>query len=348
MMNKLKIYIAGHTGLVGSAVVAELKEKGYQNVVLRSHHELDLRNQVMTECFFREEQPGYVILAAARVGGILANSRMGADFLYDNLMIAANVINCSRKYGVKKLLNLGSSCIYPRNAEQPIRESALLSCQLEPTNEPYAVAKIAGIKLCQAISTQYGYDFFSVMPPNLYGPNDRFDLTTSHVLPAMIRKFHLAKLFQAGQAKRVERDLKRWNEWQENLSIEAQLRNFGIERDRITFWGTGNVFREFLHVNDLANALVLLMETCHAGDVGEIINVGSGDEISICDLAMQISEVVGYRGKIHWDETYPDGTPRKLMESSRIKSIINWKPKFSLRTGIAQTYQWYVNTGEES
>jgi len=343
-----KIYVAGHTGLVGSAIVAELKRKGYRNIVLRSHRELDLQNQVMTERFFQEEQPEYVIHAAARVGGILANSRMGADFLFDNLMIATHVIHCSRKYGVKKLLNLGSSCIYPRNAKQPIEESDLLSGKLEPTNEPYAIAKIAGIKLCRAMHEQYGSDFFSVMPPNLYGPNDRFDLTASHVLPAMIRKFHLGKLLQEGQTERMERDLKRWNERQVGLSAEEQLRNFGLERDRITFWGTGKVFREFLHVNDLAKAIVLLMETCHAEEVGEILNVGSGDEISICDLATLISEIVGYREEIHWDETHPDGTPRKLMDSSRVKNMIHWKPEISLETGIAQAYQWYVHTGAKS
>ena len=343
-----KIYVAGHTGLVGSAVVTELKEKGYRNIVLRSHRELDLRNQAMMELFFQEEQPEYVILAAAKVGGILANSRRGADFLYDNLMIAANVMNCSWKYGVKKLLNLGSSCIYPRNAEQPIREEALLTGSLEPTNEPYAVAKIAGIKLCHTMHEQYECDFFSVMPPNLYGPNDRFDLTASHVLPAMIRKFHLGKLLLEGQTERMERDLKHWNERQEGFSAEEQLRNFGMERDRITFWGTGKVFREFLYVNDLAKALVLLMETCRAEEVGEILNVGSGEEISICDLAMRISEIVGYRGEIHWDETHPDGTPRKLMDSSRIKNMIHWKPEISLETGIEQTYHWYVHTGAKS
>ena len=307
-----KIYIAGHNGLVGSAIFRRLRSGGYTNIITRTSGELDLTRQAEVEKFFREEQPEYVFLAAAKVGGILANSTFKAEFIYRNLMIASNVIHAAYLCKTKKLLNLGSSCIYPKFAPQPMKEEYLLSGLLEPTNEPYAVAKIAAIKLCRYYNEQYGTNFISVMPTNLYGPKDNFDLSSSHVLPAMIRKFHEAKRASA---------------------------------DSVELWGTGSPFREFLYVEDLGDASVFLMEKFHYSEIGELINIGTGDDITIRDLAMMIRNLVGFSGEIKWDSTKPDGTPKKLLDVSRIKSL-GWEPATSLAEGLRETYEWYLKSSE--
>ena len=299
-----RIYVAGHRGLAGSAIVRRLRSEGFGNLVLRTHAELELTNQAQTEQFFASEKPEYVFLAAARVGGILANNTRRADFIRDNLLVQTNVIDSAWRNGVKKLVFLGSSCIYPKFATQPMTEDALLTGALEPTNEPYAVAKIAGIKMAEAYRSQYGFDAISLMPTNLYGPEDNFDLESSHVLPALIRKFHEAKV--AGAAT-------------------------------VTLWGTGSPLREFLHVDDLGSAAVFLMRNYSSG---QIINVGSGEEISIGELGRLIGEVVGFTGEIVQDRSKPDGSPRKLMDSSRLRGL-GWKPEVGLREGIARTYEWF-------
>jgi len=302
--------VAGHRGLVGSAIVRRLKAGGCSNLLLRSSSELDLRDASAVERFFAEERPEYVFLAAAKVGGILANDTYPADFIRDNLQIQTNVIDASHRHGVGKLLFLGSSCIYPKHAPQPMPESCLLTGPLEPTNEWYAIAKIAGVKMCQAYRRQYGFNAISVMPTNLYGPGDNFDLKTSHVLPALIRKFHEAKLQRLPE---------------------------------VVVWGTGTPRREFLHVDDLADACVFLMERY---DSSEPINVGWGEDITIGDLARLVSEVVGFTGRLRFDTTKPDGTPRKLLDVTRL-SAQGWKPSISLRDGIVSTYDWFVDHSSE-
>ncbi len=296
-----KIYVAGHRGMVGSAIVRRLQSAGYNNIVTRTSAELDLRNQQAVADFFAAERPEYVFLAAAKVGGILANNKYKAEFLYDNLMIQNNVIHQAYVNGVKKLMFLGSSCIYPKLAPQPLKEEYLLTGAMEPTNEPYAIAKIAGIKMCDAYRFQYGCNFISVMPTNLYGPNDNYDLHTSHVLPALIRKFHEAK-----QANAAE----------------------------VTVWGSGKPLREFLHADDLADACFFLMQ--HYNDEG-FVNIGVGEDISIENLALLIKKIVGYEGNIVWDSTKPDGTPRKLMDVSKLKGL-GWQAKTSLEDGISAVY----------
>lgn len=311
MDKQAKIYVAGHRGLVGSAILRRLRDLGYSRLVVRTRQELDLTRQEAVERFFEEERPEYVFLAAAKVGGILANATYPADFIRDNLLIQTHVIDAAYRFGVKKLLFLGSSCIYPKFAPQPIQESHLLTGPLEPTNEAYAIAKIAGIKMCQAYRRQYGFRAISLMPTNLYGPGDNFDLKTSHVIPALIRKFHEAKV----QGK-----------------------------DTVVVWGTGSPRREFLHVDDLADACVFLMQ--HYDDE-EIINVGVGEDISIRDLAELIARIVGFEGEIVWDSSKPDGTPRKLLDVSRLFSL-GWRPRISLEEGIRQTYQWFVEHHDQA
>ena len=314
------IFVAGHRGLVGSAIVRELKRNGYQNLLLRTSSELDLRDQSGVRDFFEKEKPDYVVLAAARVGGIGANSRFRAQMIYDNLMIQSNVIDSSYKAGVKKLLFLGSSCIYPRLAPQPMKEEHLLTSELEYTNEPYAIAKIAGLKMCEAYNLNYGTDFISVMPTNLYGENDNFDLENGHVLPVLIRKFHEAK--KAG-APTVE------------------------------LWGTGEPKREFLHVDDLARASVMLLEKISFKDLigtekdirNTHINVGTGVDVEVSELAEMISVIVGYEGRIKWNSDMPDGTPRKLLDISKIKDM-GWQPCISLEEGIKSVYKWYLEKYE--
>ena len=314
MKTDSKIYVAGHNGLVGSSILRRLQAGGYTNIIARSSKELDLTRQAEVEAFFDNEQPEYVFLAAAKVGGILANSTYKADFIYRNLMIASNVIHAAYKFKTKKLLNLGSSCIYPKFAPQPMKEEHLLTGTLEPTNEPYAIAKIAAIKLCRYYNEQYGTNFISAMPTNLYGLKDNFDLLESHVLPAMIRKFHEAK-------------------------IAPSLRP--AVQPSVVLWGTGSPFREFLYVDDLADACVFLIEKYDYSEIGEFINIGTGIDITIEDLALMIRDIVGFRGEIVWDSTKPDGTPKKLLDISRIKAL-GWEPKTSLQEGIRKTYQWYL------
>jgi GDP-L-fucose synthase len=300
-----KIFVAGHRGLVGSALVRKLAQDGFADVVTRSRSDLDLRNAAEVERFFAQEKPAVVIFAAAKVGGIKANNDLPVEFLLDNLQIQNNVMRAAYETGVRKLLFLGSSCIYPKLAPQPIPESALLTGPLEPTNEAYAIAKIAGIKLCQAYAREYGANFISAMPTNLYGPNDNFDLFSSHALPALLRKAHAAK-----------------TEGQRELVV----------------WGSGNPRREFLHVDDLAAACVFLLEKY---DSPEIINVGCGEDISIRELAELICDVVGFKGELAWDTTKPDGTPRKLLDVSKVHAL-GWRHSIALREGIARTYQWFL------
>lgn len=305
MEKNAKIYIAGHRGMVGSAILRNLQSKGYENFVLRASKELDLRIQQQVKDFFAQEKPDYVFLAAAKVGGIHANNTYRGEFLYDNLMIQNNVIHQSHVQGVKKLQFLGSSCIYPKMAPQPLKEEYLLTGLLEPTNEPYAIAKIAGIKMCEAYRSQYGSDFISVMPTNLYGPNDNYDLNNSHVLPALIRKFHEAKISNA---------------------------------EYVEIWGTGSPKREFLHVDDLAEACVYLMENYSEP---ALVNIGTGEDISIKELALLIKDIVGFQGELRFDTSKPDGTPRKLMDVSKLHSY-GWKHKIGLREGITSVYEQYT------
>ena len=303
MDSESRVYVAGNTGLVGSAIVRMLHWKGYTNILSSPSKSWDLRNQMDVERFFRVNEPEYVYLAAAKVGGIGANAYYPGHFIYDNLMIQTNVIHAARKFGVKKLLFLGSSCIYPKFAEQPITEDQLLSGHLEPSNDSYAIAKIAGIKMCQAYRKQYGFDAISLMPTNLYGPNDNYDLDSSHVLPAMIRKFHEAK-------------------------------------DKVTLWGDGSAMREFLYVDDLAEAAFKCMVDYDSED---IINVGTGKDITIKDLAETIADVVGFKGEIEWDTSKPNGTPRKVLNVDKIESL-GWEPKVSLCEGIKKTYELYKDS----
>ena len=300
-----KIFIAGHRGLVGSSLVRKLEQDGFANLLTRNRAELDLRNVSDVDRFFAGEKPAVVILAAAKVGGIKANSDLPVEFLLENLEVQNNVLRAAHNAGVNKLLFLGSSCIYPKHAPQPIPESALLTGPLEPTNEAYAIAKIAGIKLCQAYSSEYGANFISAMPTNLYGPNDNFDLVSSHVLPALLRKAHIAR--QEGTRELV-------------------------------VWGSGQPRREFLHVDDLASACVFLLEKY---DSPEIVNIGCGEDISIRELAELICEVVGFEGDLAWDTTKPDGTPRKLLDVSKIHAL-GWRHRIGFRDGIARTYQWFL------
>ena len=306
MEKNARIYVSGHRGLVGAAIVRTLKAQGYENLITRSSKELDLRNQQAVNDFYAAEKPDYVVVAAAKVGGIWANDNFPAEFIYDNLMIEANVIHGAHVAGVKKLLFLGSTCIYPKMAPQPLKEDYLLTGPLEPTNEWYAVAKIAGIKMCQAYHKQYGSRFISAMPTNLYGPEDNFDLASSHVLPALIRKFHEAKV---------------------NGSAE------------VVVWGSGTPMREFCYVDDLAEACVFLL---HNYEHPDIVNIGVGEDISIADLARLVKKVVGFDGQIVQDASKPDGTPRKLVDVSRIFSL-GWRPKVALEDGIARAYQWYLS-----
>jgi len=362
-MNKdSKIFVAGGNGMVGSAIIRRLVSTGYDNIISSCYKkkpvtnyesritfvELDLRRQRDTELFFEKECPEYVFLAAAKVGGILANTTYRAEFIYDNLMIAVNMINAAYRSGVKKLLNLGSSCIYPKFASQPMKEEYLLTGDLEPTNEPYAIAKISAIKLCRYYNEQYGTDFISVMPTNLYGPNDNFNLETSHVLPALIRKFHLAKLLRAKRYDDIKKDLQKFPpgfdlNFDLDPDLEHILATIGVTAESVTLWGSGEPYREFLFADDLADACVFLMEKYTWAETGEFVNIGVGKDIRLKDLAHLIKDCVGFEGKIKHDTTKPDGTPRKLLDTGRITAL-GWKPVTSLEEGVRKTYEWYVKT----
>lgn len=353
-MNKdRKIYIAGHNGLVGSAILRKLQMDGYKNILTRSHKELDLTNQQAVAEFFRKESPEFVFLAAAKVGGIYANNVYRADFIYENLQIQNNVIHQSYLNNVKKLLFLGSSCIYPKNAPQPLLEDYLLSGELEYTNEPYAIAKIAGIKMCESYNLQYKTNFLAVMPTNLYGPNDNFDLEKSHVLPAMIRKIYLAKLLDENNYAAIAANLKL-----DKINpdeIKSILFKYGISKDNdianLTLWGTGTPYREFLHVDDMAEACVFVMQNVNFIDLikekefirNTHINIGCGTDISIRDLAYLIKELMGFIGHINFDSSKPDGTMKKLQETSKLEKL-GWKYKISLKDGIKNTISNYMKS----
>jgi GDP-L-fucose synthase len=372
-----KIYIAGHTGMVGSAIVRNLRGQGYTNIIGRTMEELDLTSQQAVSAFFETEKPEYIVLAAAKVGGILANNIYRAQFIYENLMIEANVIHQAYLNGVKKLLFLGSSCIYPKNAPQPLREECLLSGELEQTNEPYAIAKIAGIKLCESYYRQYGCNFISVMPTNLYGPNDNYNLETSHVLPAIIRKMHLAHCLETANWEGIRKDLgKRPIEGTNGNSTEAEILNilkkYGIyidvneipdssvtqhpSRVTLTLWGTGQVFREFMHVDDMASICVKVLEnldvndlvtrhtsraTHHESGVTAFINIGTGEDQTIAEIAALVKSVIGFTGEIRWDAAKPDGTLKKLLDISMLKEL-NGDSGYSLRDGIMSVYNQYI------
>ena len=363
MKKNSKIYIAGHRGLVGSAIVNNLQSKGYTNLIYKTHNELDLCNQNEVNAFFDKEKPEYVILAAAKVGGIVANNTYRADFIYENLEIQNNVIHQSYVHGVKKLLFLGSTCIYPKNAPQPMPEDCLLTDTLEYTNEPYAIAKIAGIKMCESYNLQYGTNFISVMPTNLYGPNDNFDLEKSHVLPALIRKIHCAKLLNE----------KKYDELFKDLSVQtldeatSYLASFGVDENRVEIWGSGKPMREFLWSEDMADACIFIMEnrdfkdtytitegsntSCTPNEVKnqEIrnthINIGTGVDISIKELAETIKEIIGFQGELYFNTDKPDGTMKKLTNPSKLHSL-GWKHKVELKDGIKMMYTWYLGTNK--
>ena len=340
--------MAGHRGLVGSAILRKLQSLGFNNFVVREQADLDLRRRDAVEQFFLAEKPEFVFLAAAKVGGIFANSTYKAEFIHDNLAIALNVIDASYRSGVKKLLNLGSSCIYPKLAPQPLREEYLLTGPLESTNEPYAIAKIAAIKLCTYYNEQYGTNFLSAMPTNLYGPGDNFNLETSHVLPALLRKFHLGMLLSSGRVEEMRRDIeaKPLGLGADSHGVSADskivelLGQRGIFDGRIRLWGTGAALREFLYSDDLADAVVHLMMHHDAQALGELINIGVGTEISIEGLAQKIKRLVGFSGEIVFDSSKPDGTPRKLLDISKITAL-GWKPRISLDEGLKHLYDWY-------
>ena len=356
MNNNAKIYVAGHRGLVGSAIWKNLKSKGYTNLIGCTHTELDLRNTEAVKAFFKKEKPEYVFLAAAKVGGIMANNTYRADFIYENLMIQNNVIHAAYENGVKKLLFLGSTCIYPKEAPQPMPEDCLLTSPLEYTNEPYAIAKIAGIKMCESYNLQYGTNFISVMPTNLYGPNDNFDLERSHVLPAMIRKIHLAKALLEDDWLSIKEDLNKRpiegyitgeNKQEDIINILAK---YGVSKDKVVLWGTGTPLREFLWSEDMADACVFIMERInfkdtYIADNNEVrnthINIGTGIDLSIKALSELIRETIGYNGTIEFDSSKPDGTMKKLTDPTKLHNL-GWKHTVSLEEGIKMMYEHYL------
>jgi GDP-L-fucose synthase len=380
-MTHSRIFLAGHRGMVGSAIHRRLQADNYSHIITRSHGELDLINQAAVRHFFENEKINAVILAAAKVGGIHANDTYRAEFIFENLMIQANVIHEAYRSGVQRLLFLGSSCIYPKYAEQPMSEEQLLTGNLESTNEPYAIAKIAGIKLCESYNRQYGTHYRSVMPTNLYGPHDNFDLENSHVLPALIRKFHLAKLARSGDWESIQKDQTLFGPLSDNLqqSLKKSSRTRGSDprlSSAVRLWGSGRPKREFLHVDDLASACLFLFNTgddayaaacavpvVHAGrpsheghpgssnagpkegDRVSHINVGSGKDFHIAELAETVQKIVGYEGAVSWDSSMPDGTPRKLLDISRLTQL-GWTPRISLQEGIKSTYEWYLAQSE--
>ena len=349
-----KIFIAGHRGLVGSAILENLKKRGYTNFVLRTHKELDLTNQAAVDEFFSTEKPEYIFLSAAYVGGIMANNTYRADFIYRNMMIQNNVIHASYINNVKKLLFLGSTCIYPKEAPQPIPEDCLLTSPLEYTNEPYAIAKIAGIKMCESYNLQYGTNYIAVMPTNLYGPNDNFDLENSHVLPAIIRKIHLANCLHTNDEAALRNDLSRYpignvNGESSKEEIIAALEKFGIRNNEVELWGSGKPMREFLWSEEMADACVYIMEKINFDDLrtqekevrNTHINIGTGEDISIKDVAYTTKEIIGYKGCIRFNTEKPDGTMRKLTDVSKLHNI-GWSHSIKIKEGIARLYKWYL------
>ncbi len=352
MEKNSKIYIAGHRGLVGSAIERKLRTEGFNNLILKTSSELNLENQKETEDFFNETRPEYVFLAAAKVGGILANSRYQADFIYKNLMISTNIINCCHKFGVKKLINLGSSCIYPKNAPQPMKEDCLLTSPLESTNEGYAIAKIAAIKLCRYYNEQFGTNFISLMPTNQYGINDNFNMETAHLLPMLLRRFHLAKLLHNRDFDSIRRDLKARKlgygldgtfDINDNSALENVLNKIGAYKDKVIVWGDGSVYRELMSSDDLADACFYLMQNKDYSDIGELVNITGGTDIKLSELYKIVKEIVGLKQEIEYDKTKPNGTFRKLMDDTKIKNL-GWSPKIELQEGIKAVYEWYKST----
>lgn len=351
MMDKrAAVYLAGHRGLVGSAILRRLTQDGYEHIVTRTSQELDLTNQAAVEEFFAREKPEYVFLCAGKVGGIMANSRYPAEFLYQNLMIGANVIHAAYRHGVKKLLNMGSSCIYPRLAPQPLREEYLLTSALEPTNEGYALAKIAAIKLCRYYNQQYGTNYISVMPTNQYGIGDNFNMETAHLLPMVLRRFHLAKLLARGDFKAIRADLCRYSlGWDLDANPEETdekrladiLSRVGAYPDKVVMWGDGSVHRELMCSDDLADACIYLMEHKDVQEVGEFVNVTRGTDIRLSELFEIVKRITGFTGRIEYDTTKPNGTPRKLMDATRLTAL-GWCPSITLEQGIQSVYAWYT------
>lgn len=346
MEKSSKIYLSGHRGLVGSAIYRRLQQEGFTNIITKSHSELDLCNQQAVDAFFEKEKPEYVILAAAKVGGIMANSTYPAEFIYQNLMIGTNVVHASYKHGVKKLLNLGSSCIYPRLAPQPMKEDCLLTSELEKTNEAYALAKISIIKLCRYYNEQYGTNFISAMPTNQYGIGDNFNMETAHLLPMILRRFHLAKLLRNGDFEAIKKDLNRYklgwglDEKLNDNNIEEILNEIGAFKDKVVLWGDGSVYREMMNSDDLADACVYLLMNKDYSEIGELVNITKGDDIQLKDLFQIVKDVVGFEGEIVYDKSKPNGTPRKMMDATRIKQL-GWEPKIDLKQGITDFYDWY-------
>ena len=349
-----KIYIAGHTGLVGSAILRCLKKNGYNNIVVRTHNELDLTNQAAVDVFFEKEKPEYVFLAAARVGGIVANSTYPAEFIYTNLMIGVNIINAAYKNGVKKLLNLASSCIYPKDAPQPMKEEYLLEGGLEKTSEAYSIAKIAAIKLCSYYNKQYGMNFITVMPPNQYGTGDNFSMQTAHFLPMILRRFHLAKLLQNNDFDAIRKNLKKdtlgWGfdekiDFTDEKSLEAACNAVGAYRDKVTAWGDGKVYRELMNSDDLANICLTLMNTIDAQEIGEFLNVGVGEDIQMKALLELVAEITGFNGKVEFDASKPNGVYRKLLDSSKMKKL-GLSVTRPLKDGISDFYKQYLSDAE--
>lgn len=351
MDKNAKIYIAGHRGLVGSAILRHLQKEGYTNILTKTSKELDLTNQAATLAFFEKEKPEYVFLAAAKVGGIMANQTYPADFIYINTMIDTNIIHSSYLTGVKKLLNLGSSCIYPRLAPQPMKEESLLSSDLEKTNEAYAISKIAAIKMCHYYNEQYGTNFISVMPTNQYGIGDNFNMETAHLLPMVLRRFHLAKLLAKNDFKAIKQDLQTYKlgwkideqiDFNDDKSMEWALNQIGAYRDKVVMWGDGSVYRELMCSEDLADACLYLMNNKDYKEIGEHVNITKGDDIQLKVLFELVKNIVQFEGKIEYDTSKPNGTPRKMMDAARIKSL-GWQPKISLEKGIVDFYAWYCN-----
>lgn len=350
MEKTAKIYIAGHTGLVGSAILRCLKKNGYDNIVVKTHSELDLTNQALVDAFFEKEKPDYVFLAAARVGGIVANNTYPAEFIYTNLMIGTNVINASYKNGVRKLLNLASSCIYPKDAPQPMKEEYLLEGGLEKTSEAYSIAKIAAIKLCHYYNTQYGTDFITVMPPNQYGTGDNFSMQTAHFLPMILRRFHLAKLLQNNDFDAIRKNLKKdslgWGldekiNFSDEKSLESACNAVGAYRDKVTAWGDGKVYRELMNSDDLAEICLTLMNTKSAKDIGEFLNVGVGEDIQMKALLELVAEITGFNGKVEFDASKPNGVYRKLLDNTKMKAL-GLTVVRSLKEGIMDFYNRYL------
>lgn len=349
-----KIYIAGHTGLVGSAILRCLKKNGYNNIVVKTHNELDLTNQAAVDVFFEKEKPEYVFLAAARVGGIVANSTYPAEFIYTNLMIGVNIINAAYKNGVKKLLNLASSCIYPKDAPQPMKEEYLLEGGLEKTSEAYSIAKIAAIKLCSYYNKQYGMNFITVMPPNQYGTGDNFSMQTAHFLPMILRRFHLAKLLQNNNFDAIRKNLKKdtlgWGfdekiDFTDEKSLEAACNAVGAYRDKVTAWGDGKVYRELMNSDDLADICLTLMNTIDAQEIGEFLNVGVGEDIQMKALLELVAEITGFNGKVEFDASKPNGVYRKLLDSSKMKKL-GLSVTRPLKDGISDFYKQYLSDAE--